>query len=139
MSLAGNETGPLWQSFMPKRTSIKNRINGNMISLQVYPPGYFEHFNPATDFDKWAAVEVSTYEDLPAGMDPFALKGGLYAVFLYKGSGTDTLIFEYIFTRWLPASAYALDARPHFEVLGEKYKNGSPDSEEEIWIPIKSK
>jgi AraC family transcriptional regulator len=32
-----------------------------------------------------------------------------------------------------------LDNRPHFEILGEKYKQGSPDSEEEIWIPVKEK
>jgi AraC family transcriptional regulator len=29
-----------------------------------------------------------------------------------------------------------LDDRPHFEVLGEKYKNNDPTSEKEIWIPI---
>jgi AraC family transcriptional regulator len=34
---------------------------------------------------------------------------------------------------------YFLDDRPHFEILGDKYKNGDPDSEEEIWIPIKQK
>jgi AraC family transcriptional regulator len=36
-------------------------------------------------------------------------------------------------------SAYDLDNRPHFEILGEKYKNESPDSEEELWIPVKLK
>lgn len=29
--------------------------------------------------------------------------------------------------------------QPHFEVLGEKYKDNDPTSEEEIWIPIKAK
>jgi AraC family transcriptional regulator len=42
-------------------------------------------------------------------------------------------------TEWLPNSAYALDDRPHFEALGEQYKNNDPNSEEEIWIPIKPK
>jgi AraC family transcriptional regulator len=42
----------------------------------------------------------------------------------------------YIFNTWLPKSGYQLDRRPHFEILGEKYKNNNPDSEEEIWIPI---
>lgn len=27
-----------------------------------------------------------------------------------------------------------VDDRPHFEVLGGKYQNNSPNSEEEIWI-----
>jgi AraC family transcriptional regulator len=39
----------------------------------------------------------------------------------------------------LPNSNYHLDDRPHFEILGEKYKNADPGSEEEIWIPIKAK
>jgi AraC family transcriptional regulator len=35
----------------------------------------------------------------------------------------------------LPGSEYFLDNRPHFEVLGDKYKNNDPTSEEEIWKP----
>jgi AraC family transcriptional regulator len=70
-------------------------------------------------------------------MEPFRLEGGLYAVFDFKGSGNDKSIFQYIFGTWLPGSDYNLDNRPHFEVLGEKYKNNDPGSEEEIWIPIK--
>ena len=65
------------------------------------------------------------------------MPGGLYAVFFYKGSSSDTKIFQYIFTNWLPDSGYTLDNRPHFEILGENYKNGDPGSEEEIWIPVK--
>ncbi|MFZ1515671.1 MAG: GyrI-like domain-containing protein, partial [Saprospiraceae bacterium] len=67
------------------------------------------------------------------------IPGGLYAVFYYKGLSTDTAIFEYIFNTWLPNSEYGLDDRPHFEILGERYKNNDADSEEEIWIPIKNK
>jgi AraC family transcriptional regulator len=65
------------------------------------------------------------------------LPSGLYAVFDYKGSSNDQSIFLYIFGSWLPNSGYNLDDRPHFEVLGNKYKNNDPTSEEEIWIPIK--
>ena len=52
---------------------------------------------------------------------------------------TCTSIFQYIFSEWIPQSDYSVDDRPHFEVLGAKYKNNDPDSEEEIWIPIKKK
>jgi AraC family transcriptional regulator len=44
--------------------------------------------------------------------------------------------FQHIFSEWLPNSDYRLADRAHFEVLGEKYKNNDPSSEEEIWIPI---
>jgi AraC family transcriptional regulator len=72
-------------------------------------------------------------------MESFILYGGLYAVFDYKGSSVDNRIFQYIYMNWIPNSEYQLDNRPHFEVLGEKYRNNDPTSEEEIWIPIKIK
>jgi AraC family transcriptional regulator len=68
------------------------------------------------------------------------LKDGLYAVFLHKGAAsTGGKTFKYIFETWLPNSCYLLDNRPHFEILGAKYKNDDPGSEEEVWIPIKQK
>jgi AraC family transcriptional regulator len=73
-------------------------------------------------------------------MESFELPGGLYAVFLYRGDARSaSVFFQYIFGTWLPNSGYEPDDRPHFEVLGEKYKNNDPDSEEQIWIPIKYK
>jgi len=72
-------------------------------------------------------------------METLVLPGGLYAVFEYKGLSTDNSIFQYILGTWLLNSDYDLDDRPHFEVLGDKYKNNDPTSEEEIWIPIKTK
>jgi AraC family transcriptional regulator len=136
MSLANNKTGELWASFMPHHKSIPNAISSDLISMQVHPPDYFSDFKPTALFEKWATVEVSDFVEVPIGMEKFILPGGLYAVFHYKGSSSDPTIFQYIFGTWLPGSDYVLDTRPHFEVLGEKYKNNDPASEEEIWIPI---
>ncbi len=137
MSFADNKTGQLWQRFMPKRKEITNNISGDLISMQVYPPAF--DFSPPAQFEKWAAVEVTDFDHVPEQMETFVLSSGIYAVFDYKGSSSDTAIFQYIFTDWLPKSSYRLDNRPHFEVLGAKYKNASPDSEEEIWTPVKAK
>lgn len=139
MSLAENKTPELWRSFMPVRNRIANTISSDLISMSVYPAGYFSDFNPAKMFDKWAAVEVSDFDDIPEGLETFILPAGLYAVFDYKGLSSDPQIFQYIFGSWLPGSDYNLDNRPHFEILGEKYKNNDPDSEEEIWIPVSKK
>jgi len=139
MSLSDNKTGDLWRSFMPRRKEIMNAISSNLYSLQLYDDLYFTDFNPNATFEKWAAIAVNDFQNIPDGMQSFLLEGGRYAVFSYKGSNTDTRIFEYIFTNWLPNSAYDLDNRPHFEILGYNYKNNDPDSEEEIWIPIKPK
>ena len=139
MSIVENRTRELWQSFMPKRQKVRNRINEDFYSVQVYDPSYFQSFDPHKKFIKWAAVEVSEVNGKLADMDQMELVGGLYAVFAYKGMPGDPGIFQYIYSEWLPASGCILDNRPHFEVLGEKYKNNSPDSEEEIWIPVKEK
>jgi AraC family transcriptional regulator len=73
-------------------------------------------------------------------MQTIILPAGKYAVFNYKGLASHAApFFNYIFTEWIPNSIYELDNRPHFEILGEKYSNSSPDSEEEVWIPIKDK
>jgi len=135
MSFADNKTAELWRSFMPRRKEIKNVIGSDLFSLQNYNQvNPFQNFNPEEVFEKWAAVEVSNLDNIPDEMEDFTLLGGKYAVFNHKGHSTD--IFLYIFQTWLPQSGYQLDHRPHFEILGEKYKNNHPDSEEEIWIPI---
>jgi len=139
MSLTNNKTGKLWGDFVPKIKDIKNRLTADKISLQVYDSSYHENFNPNNEFEKWATVEVNDFNNIPRDMEIFVLSGGLYAVFDYKGSNIDKSLFKYIFMTWLPNSEYKLDDRPHFEVLGKRYQNNDPNSEEEIWIPIKKK
>lgn len=140
MSFSDNKTGELWKGFMPRRKEIKNSVGPELCSMQIYGPKFFSNFNPDTKFEKWATIEVTDFESVPDQMETFNLEGGLYAVFLYRGAANaaaDT--FRYIMGEWLPGSGYDLDDRPHFEILGEKYKNESPDSEEELWIPVKPK
>ena len=139
MSFADNKTEELWKSFIPRRKEITNNMTSDFISMAVYKSTYFVDFNPMNEFEKWATIEVSDFENIPNDLETFKLTGGLYAVFDYKGSNNDHSIFVYIFSSWLPNSDYNLDDRPHFEVLGHKYKNNDPTSEEEIWIPIKPK
>lgn len=140
MSFAANTTGELWRSFMPQRKEIRNATSADLFSMQIYPPGFFENFNPGASFEKWAAMEISDFENVPEGMETFTLPGGLYAVFFYKGAASaGESMFRYILGTWLPASDYVLDTRPHFEILGANYKNDDPESEEDIWIPIRSK
>ncbi len=140
MSLINNKTGELWKSFMQNRNEIKNNIGNDLYSIQILPKDYFSKFDPNTEFEKWASTEVKDLNSIPEGMETFNLQGGLYAVFIHKGdASTGPQLFQYIIEEWLPQSDYVLDDRPHFEVLGEKYKNNDPNSEEEIWIPIKIK
>ena len=139
MSLTDNRTGQLWRQFMPRIREIQNKATADKISMQIYPPLYYEQYKPSNVFEKWAAVEVHDFKEVPNGLESFILEGGAYAVFDYKGSSSDHSIFQYIFAEWLPHSNYVIDNRPHFEVLGPNYQNNDPNSEEEIWIPVKEK
>ena len=139
MSLANYKIGELWRRFSPRRNEITNNLNNDLISLALYKPTYFEDFNPTKEFERWASVEVSDFDNVPDEFETFVLQKGLYAVFDYIGLSSDNSIFHYILESWLPNSNYILDERPHFEVLGENYKNDDPTSEEKIWIPIRPK
>jgi len=140
MSLTVNRTRELWQSFMSQRNEIKNSIGNLLYSMQVYDPLYFVNFDPNREFEKWATIEVTDFDNLPDDMETFILPSGLYAVFIHKGAASEgPKTFQHIYGTWLPDSEYTLDDRPHFEILGDKYKNEDPNSQEEIWIPIKPK
>lgn len=140
MTFADNKTPELWKNFMPRRKEIRNNLNAELISMQIYDPSFdFKKFDLDMPFDKWAAIEVTDFNSVPDDMERFILPSGLYAVFVHKGSSTDNKTFQYIFATWLPNSDYLIDNRPHFDILGDKYKNEDPTSEEEIWIPIKLK
>lgn len=141
MTLSQNRTPELWGSFMKDRKKIKNTITSDLYSMQIYDKTLdFNNFNPFTEFTKWASIEVSDFSYIPTNFETYLLKGGLYAVFIHKGLASGFhKTFEYIFKQWLPNSIYEIDQREHFEVLSDKYKNNDPNSEEEVWIPIKLK
>ncbi|MFN7099698.1 MAG: GyrI-like domain-containing protein [Flavobacterium sp.] len=140
MSFADYKAHEVWQRFMPRRNEIENRLGQHFLSVQVTDANFWSNFKPNTSFQKWAVVEVTDYSSLAVGMETITIPSSLYAMFIYKGDGTDApAFFESIFTEWLPNSDYQLAHRPHFELLGDKYQRGNPDSEEEVYIPIELK
>ena len=140
MSYSDNRTFELWRTFMPRRPEIQKESGSNLYSVEVYDQKFFDAFNPERKFEKWAAIEVAEFDKVPDGMETMILPRGLYAIFLHKGpASTGVKTYEYIFKAWLPNSDWMLDNRPHFALMGEKYKREDPSSEEDIWIPIKSK
>ncbi len=140
MSLVNNQTADLWRGFMPRKKEINHAVGSELFSIEVYPKEYFSLFNPASSFEKWAAVEVQDKSMLLGDMEYLIVPPGLYVVFQYKGSPQEApKFFAYIFKQWMPASDFELAHRPHFAVMGDKYDNESEDSEEEIWIPVKPK
>lgn len=141
MSLEKDTTPELWRSVMPLFKTLSNSVSNDLFSIQIYDNSFdSNNFTTQTVFTKWAATEVSNFSNLPSELDAHTLSGGLYAVFVHNGSPQDfPKTNQYIFEEWLPKSDYELDQREHFELLGSKYKNNSPESEEEVWIPIRLK
>ncbi|MBB6609941.1 GyrI-like domain-containing protein [Pontibacter sp. Tf4] len=138
--LATHNPATLWQQFMPRRHEVGVIVGPELYSVQVYDAGFVKgEFTANSVFRDWAAVEVTDSTDLPDGMEQLNVPAGLYAVFLHKGPASAfPATAGYIFGEWLPNSNYTLDDRPHFEVMGAKYLGHEhPDSEEEVWIPVK--
>lgn len=125
----------LWGNLRRKLKQFFSNDPDFFYSVNVYPEDYFENFNPATPFTKYALVPAEYAGELDLGWETFSLPGGLYAVFNHKGP--DISIFNYIYSQWLPQSGFMLDNRPHFEKLPADYIPGHPESAEEIYIPIR--
>lgn len=138
MSLTDNRTSELWRSAISLKPAVDQLENNNAYSIECYSEDYFNAFTPEKQFEKWAAFLPKENSPIKNPFTTITIPEGRYAVFHYKGSSANAFaLFSYIFNTWLPDSGYILDHRPHFAVMGEKYKNNDPSSEEEIWIPIK--
>jgi AraC family transcriptional regulator len=140
MSLAEDTTAVLWSRFMPRRHEIQNKKGTAFYSVEVYPDlSFFSVFDPGRTFEKWAAIAVDSFSDpLPEGMEKLVIDQGLYAVFTYRGLPSEARgFYRYIYGEWIPGSDYQVDDRPHFGLMGAGYKGEDPNSEEEIWVPLK--
>jgi AraC family transcriptional regulator len=141
MSRADDATVRLWQTLMPRRHEIENRVATSYLSMRIYSkPGMApeEMFAPDTRFEKWAAVQVADGGAVPVGMRSYSLGGGMYAVFLHQGPASgfpDTM--RYIFGTWLPQSQYELDDREHFELIPEGWTPTDAQAQEELFVPIR--
>ena len=139
MSLAGDTTKELWQSFMPHRKAIPHRVDEKLYNMKIFESGFdVKRLIASTPFQKWAAVEVGSFEREREDFESYTIKGGLYVMFLHQGPASrfhETL--EYIHMEWMPSSDYQLDDREHFERFDEHYNPADPNAVEEVWIPIK--
>jgi len=137
-STNGQVTGQLARQFMPRQKEIKNRKDNFSLSLQNYDDFDFKNFSPTTSFEKWIGVETTDLNDIPIGMQSLEIKASRYLVIDFKGSIPEFIKqWQYIHSKWLPASEFELDDRPHFERLSPNYNPMQEVNEEEIWIPIK--
>lgn len=138
-SFVNDRTSELWRAFRPFASTIIGRIGVESYSVKVYEASYsFSQFDPAAEFDKWAAAAANDEAPVPYGMESLIVPAGKYAEFAHVGLASEApIIFGYIFGEWLPASEFELDQRPHFEILPERYDPFSADATERILIPVR--
>lgn len=121
----------LWSSFNPRAGEIKDR-RGGALGLCIS-----EGFDDC-HFSYMACCEVNRVESIPEGMIARTVPACKYLVFTHKGS-VDKLgeTYDFIYGRYLPNSSYEVQAMIDFELYDERFKPDSPDSEMDIYIPIK--
>ena len=137
-SFAHDLTSEIWREFRSREHEIPDRVGSETYSIKVYGPDHsFSRFDPAAEFEKWAAAPVGW---AAGSFDGMRIPPGEYAVFIHRGPASDAArTFGYIFGEWLPASEFEIDLRPHFEILPAGYDPFDPAAEEEIWVPVKRK
>lgn len=141
MSIAQDTTRELWGRFMQVSKAIGHKSGTEWYSVEIYPDSYFDTYDPGKTFEKWAAVAVEkSASPRPSDLEELYIDEGLYAVFSYEGPASQVhRLYQYIFADWIPGSGFALDPRPHFALMGAGYKGEDPDSQEELWIPVRKK
>ena len=140
MSLIDDRTQELFSKFMPNIKQIYTTKKTDVYEVLIYDANYLKKINPEKTFTKWACVKAVHCKLVTTSMESLTIPKGLYAVFNYKGVAKNFGMFmQSIYTTWQPNSAYIIDNRPHFNVLGGQYKNNQPNSEERVYIPIKLK
>ena len=138
-TLASDDPVSYWKPFRMRLAEIQHADVARFYSVQVMDTDGGP-FTPHTEFEKWAAVEVTATGTIPEGMDSLMIPAGEYAVFTHIGTpAAFHITMKYIFSEWLPSSEFEVDARPHFEVMESNYRPDDPHAVEEVWIPIENK
>jgi AraC family transcriptional regulator len=126
-----NKIPQLWQDLMPRAGEIEHLAD----DTAAY--GISANMDMESGaFDYIAGFEVSSAETVPAGMVHFEVPGGRYAVF------STTLpkigeIFQSAYHVWLPAAGCEPAGSPEFELYDEQFDPQDPNSEFDLYIPIK--
>jgi AraC family transcriptional regulator len=134
---ADNKFGQAWDRFFPYEKAISNRTNEKVFyGVEDYGP----EFEQTHQWMYFPSTQVSSLDEIPTGLFGRTLPAATYAVFTAKG-GIPKLhdTFMYAYMTWLPASEYESAYPFDFEYYDERFKDQDPNSEIDIFIPVKPK
>jgi len=100
-----------------------------------------DEYEEIKEYYVMVGVEMAAIEHLPLPTFAKVLPAGQYAVFTLNGEEMNTNWGDAIYKAWLPSSAYEEALQITLEVYDEERFQGwgDPDSEVEIWVPVKKK
>jgi AraC family transcriptional regulator len=125
-----------WKQLMEKWEDILHKPDSpRVFGLEKYSSSEMHRPNGIT---YTACVEVSNSDLIPEGTVQALIPAGTYAVFTHAGP-TENLdqTFSYAYTKGLAKENLELAGEFDIEVYDHRYKEGSPDSELDIYIPVK--
>ena len=139
MNMMKDRTAEVWKTFMPLFAQIPGKVNLQKISIQNYGGAFDIHsFTPETLFMRGAAVEISGEQELPTPLETLKFRGGLYLKTRYKGLPQNAVtFFQKLYLEVLPQMKLQPDNRIQFELLLPNYSPENPDSEEDVFIPVR--
>ncbi len=137
VSTQKNNTIPqLWDKFHKRGKEIKNAKGHNCYGICFFMED--ENYSEDTPFSYMAGVEVDEFVDVPAGMETHVMKEQKYAVFTHEGA-LDTLHQTYrnIYSKWMDENNLEPAKADDFELYGEDFKFGEPESKMYIYVPVR--
>jgi AraC family transcriptional regulator len=113
--------------FIEMVDAIENRVNTELYyAVYDYVPEDISKEDDDINYTYFYCVEVSEYENIPAGMVKKVLPQAKYAIFNYdtknntlNGESLSQSIYDYIDGIWLPNSGFELAETPDYEVINE--------------------
>ena len=137
-SMKCNLIPELWERFGSRMQEIKN-VARKDVAVEV---SYDMQGTPEEQtFFVLAGLIVESYDELPEGMTHKHVPAHKYAMFTHYGPISRIYeTYDHIYNELLPNSAYDIDeAACTIEWYDERFKMESPDSEYDIYAPVKDK
>jgi AraC family transcriptional regulator len=135
-TIKNNTIPQLWDKFNKVSCSIPN-VKVNKVALGICPPVETKDFNEEKPFDYITGLIVENFENVPKDMITYEIPAQKYAVITHRGA-LDKLqeTYNYLFT-WSKESGHEFNGGAEFELYDERFMFGSPESEMDIYRPVK--
>ncbi len=140
-TLHKNRAPEMWNVFNSRVHEITNRV-GTVRAYGICEADSafnLSEFNVNSEFSHFIGTEVSSFHEIPQGMNAKTLAGGKYAVFTHKGKMNNLkMTYDYIWGTWALCSGFEIDMRDDFDYYDERFLGRDNDlSEFDICIPVK--